>query len=1317
MRKSIWTVLLVAAVTLLAAGCAKEQDLKSLQEKVDGLDSRLTALEKAVEKINRETIPDFQNLVNAIEKKLTVVNVVEGDGEYTIFFSNGTSATIKDGAKGDQGEQGEQGVQGEQGEQGEKGDMPEISITLVEGVYYWTINGELLKDGDGNPVPVTTPGPQGPQGEQGEQGEQGAAGTDGITPLFGTNNEGKLQVSYDGGTTWTVITLNTIDGSQFTAAYIDEELSTEDYIVLVVGETKVEIPKEKTFALNILYQGEISSVGANAGDNISLEYAVQGASEGDDITVDVLSATAGISAKIVKTDALTGYILIGVPEDEEGAEHVAITGKVFVFADNNKGKTNIKVISLEEGTIEAVADVDAQIPAAGGEVDLTVTTNKAYNVMISDGAESWLSVTETKATHTDNLTIVAAANATGAYRVGTVSVTDEASGESIKDFTIIQQPASDVATDLASIRSLADGTAVAGQKAIVLAASKEGALVVDENGAYLYLAKEDNEAVRGDEVSFAGTKLTTEDTKVKYVKASSITVTASGQEVTDLPYTWFGTAGNYNSVNTVATGTLTKGEDGVYYVQSLPDYGPIKVETVSDETTLAALEGKLVNITGYTNGYYEAFDDDKNFIGYTGFILGSIEELVFTQNPAWTLSFVQDNGTRDQFTLVATSDDWYARYGGKVYKKSILETAGSVEKFLEGETTRVADLIQNYLWYYSEPISEDAYNTSKDLSFTRAAQYGEFFTVIIGLQENGLPSGKYAICEYEKVDPAVKLTYEDFLGTWSISGSEVVISAAEEGTYTIENFPGIGTARSGNTTLVANFNSEKGALEIPDQVIGAYDDTSTNNYGPLKDYFIGWYLDAQSYYQYNYIEEDFGVAARLVGLPDGTLEMRAGENSDGTINYRGYCMRWIIQTGENAGLGNFFSGTSRVTLPVSGIEKIVKVFANYEDFLGNWSVGNATWTISEKVPGEKTYYTITGISGLNGELYSKATECEGVYDAVNGQFYIMEQKLNGSEFEVSTYGACDNYMTGVFTYGSSSYNAYPLNTSNPEKIFTGAFDDEGNVKLYPGSCSYGAFSAIGYCWVIRTGANAGKGNTDAATSRTSLPAVMVKAAEATDAYTQWIGNWSITAQVAQYDEETSEFTGYAEETQSIQIKQAAINKTYAIAGFGPSGENELDIEAIFDEATGNISVKHQDVYDWSHSSVGAISELLVGLYGENFSPDNTYTLFTASYSEGSATLTPGAAPEGEFSGFQFIQYYVDKGNYYGYGGYYKLPTTITKVTTPSAATSGVKVNASGKAYKQTKSAVLGSKPAQPAAWNIAKAEKSEASVSAKELKK
>ena len=1227
MRKSIWTVLLVAAVTLLAAGCAKEQDLKSLQEKVDGLDTRVTALEQAVKKINDETVPGLQNLVKAIEKKLTVVNVVEGDGEYTILFSDGTSATIKDGAKGEQGEQGEQGVQGEQGEQGEKGDMPEISITLGEGgIYYWTVNGELLKDNDGNPVPVTTPGPQGPQGEQGEQGEQGAAGTDGkdgVTPLFGTNNEGKLQVSYDGGTTWTVITLNTIDGSQFTAAYIDEELSTEDYIVLVVGETKVEIPKEKTFALNILYQGEISSVGANAGDNISLEYAVQGASEGDDITVDVLSATAGISAKIVKTDALTGYIFIGVPEDEEGAEHVAITGKVFVFADNNKGKTNIKVISLEEGIIEAVADVDAQIPAAGGEVNLTVTTNKAYNVMISDGAESWLSVTETKATHTDELTIVAEPNTTGAYRVGTVSVTDEASGETIKDFTIIQQPASDVATDLASIRSLADGTAVAGQKAIVLAASKEGALVVDENGAYLYLAKEDNEAVRGDEVSFAGTRKTTEDTKVKYVEASSITVTASQQEVTDLPFTWMGYAGSANSVNTVVTGTLTKGADGVYYVVTTRDYGPLKVETVFDEAALAALEGKLVNVTGYTNGYLDKYDEDKNFIGYTGFILGSIEELVFTENPAWTLSFVGENGTRDQFTLVATSEDWYARYGGKVYKKSVLETAGSVEKFLEGEATSVADLIQNYLWYYSKPISEYAYNTSKDLSFTRAAKYGEFFTVIIGLQENGLPSGKYAICQYEKESPYYQLAYTDYLGKWNFAGS--VITIEEDVKDVSYNITGLPTQYDG-TVVKATYDSKYGIVSVSEQLLGV--DESNISY-----YLSGLFDSGGYYFSYPTANSSGPDVLFTVGKLKETDEYGVVTGINSKYGFDMQCYTFAQFSGSTRK-----SYTGIQTTPSKITPYVPPVHADYGDFLGQWIVsttgGASTWNIEKKDDGKS--YNITGINGLAENGAGDPMVVEGIYTD-EGTLTLSVQIVS------DTYTF--NNQSGIFDYLSALNGQYVTKTVGT--VLATCTVEDGLLHIAPGYFSGADVTTLLF---LRSSMSL------LSSVQTPLPAVADRPQEGSEAYLKWIGSWSTQRNVREYNEETKEYGDPEVVTDTWRIVEDITNKSYVIYGYEGIPDNYgMAIKATFDEESSKIVLNPQVMGNWTNNGV-TYTDCLVAKTSGGLSLDNNLSAVLSDNGDGTATLSS--------TDLLSLQYYYLDEEYKAYSyssDAYELPLTLTKV--------------------------------------------------------
>ena len=150
MRKSIWTVLLTALVALVAVGCAKEADLSDLKNKVTDLDKRVTALEDAVAKINNVTIPGFESLVNAVQNKISIVSVVEGDGEYTINFSDGTSATIKNGKDGNDGEDGNDAV------------APEVSITLGEdGIYYWTVNGQLLKDEAGNPLPVTAKGDKG----------------------------------------------------------------------------------------------------------------------------------------------------------------------------------------------------------------------------------------------------------------------------------------------------------------------------------------------------------------------------------------------------------------------------------------------------------------------------------------------------------------------------------------------------------------------------------------------------------------------------------------------------------------------------------------------------------------------------------------------------------------------------------------------------------------------------------------------------------------------------------------------------------------------------------------------------------------------------------------------------------------------------------------------------------------------------------------------------------------------------------------------------------------------------------------------------
>ena len=59
------------------------------------------------------------------------------------------------------------------------GKTPTISVKKdIDGIYYWTVNGEWLIV-DGNKVKA-----EGSDGEDGMDGNDGSDGTDGITPHF-----------------------------------------------------------------------------------------------------------------------------------------------------------------------------------------------------------------------------------------------------------------------------------------------------------------------------------------------------------------------------------------------------------------------------------------------------------------------------------------------------------------------------------------------------------------------------------------------------------------------------------------------------------------------------------------------------------------------------------------------------------------------------------------------------------------------------------------------------------------------------------------------------------------------------------------------------------------------------------------------------------------------------------------------------------------------------------------------------------------------------------------------------------------------------
>ena len=195
-------LLLLAALTLAACkydDSALWEQVNQNTEELAAQAARIAALEAWQAETNTN-IEALQTLLSTTDYITAVTPVVKDGVEvgFTISFLNTPAITIYHGTKGDKGD---------------KGDTPQIGAAQGDdGNWYWTLNGELLTDTDGNPIRAN--------GTQGEQGDQGPAGDDAPLPQLATgakltdqgittdsqNNPiaaDAIYLSVDGGKTWT----------------------------------------------------------------------------------------------------------------------------------------------------------------------------------------------------------------------------------------------------------------------------------------------------------------------------------------------------------------------------------------------------------------------------------------------------------------------------------------------------------------------------------------------------------------------------------------------------------------------------------------------------------------------------------------------------------------------------------------------------------------------------------------------------------------------------------------------------------------------------------------------------------------------------------------------------------------------------------------------------------------------------------------------------------------------------------------------------------------------------------------------------------
>lgn len=192
-------------LALSCLACSKYDD-SALNDRLAKLEQRVGAIEEKV-KVANEDIKTLKSLVSASTQGKTITEVKKTDEGYDLIFSDKQVISIK------------------MGRNGADGHSPKISVAQDGGVYYWQLDGQWLRDAQGQKVRVsgeTGPvgpqgpqgpqgvpgkdgavGPQGPRGDKGETGPQGVAGQDGKTPTLRIN-AGKWEVSY-GDNHWTQV--------------------------------------------------------------------------------------------------------------------------------------------------------------------------------------------------------------------------------------------------------------------------------------------------------------------------------------------------------------------------------------------------------------------------------------------------------------------------------------------------------------------------------------------------------------------------------------------------------------------------------------------------------------------------------------------------------------------------------------------------------------------------------------------------------------------------------------------------------------------------------------------------------------------------------------------------------------------------------------------------------------------------------------------------------------------------------------------------------------------------------------------------------
>ena len=202
--------------------------LKEYGETIKEHEKRIASLEELCMQINTN-IESLQVVINTLKKHdyITYISPIKKDGVevgYTISFAYHDTITI---------------YHGQNGTNGQDGYTPNISVKQdVDGIYYWTIDGQWLLDENGNKIKAV-----GTDGKDGQDGLNGAPGRDGVRPRIKIENDYWF-VSYDEGATWAELGKATgEDGVGYDTIFSSISQDNEYVYFTLTDGTMITIPK------------------------------------------------------------------------------------------------------------------------------------------------------------------------------------------------------------------------------------------------------------------------------------------------------------------------------------------------------------------------------------------------------------------------------------------------------------------------------------------------------------------------------------------------------------------------------------------------------------------------------------------------------------------------------------------------------------------------------------------------------------------------------------------------------------------------------------------------------------------------------------------------------------------------------------------------------------------------------------------------------------------------------------------------------------------------------------------------------------------